>query len=250
LDALQLCRGDFDEVIIADDGSSSACVAELKTMIPSYPFPIQHVWQPKGGFRLAANRNNGIRHACGDYLVFLDCDFVVLPGTIRAHREHARPGRFVGGLCKYVTEAATDELIRDGVTTENIEELYRTLSEHPIKREHGKFFRYSILTRLHMAAPRKQRCSSHFSIHRSDMVAINGYDENFVGWGGEDEDLSLRMVKAGYHGYPIIRQARALHLWHPRELNGKHWREGPNIAYLYRDTISAFCENGLRRSYP
>jgi len=79
------------------------------------------------------------------------------------------------------------------------------------------------------------------------MEAINGYDENFVGWGGEDEDISLRMVKAGYRGYSVIREAKVLHLWHPKELGGKHWKEGSNVDYLYRENIPSFCENGLTK---
>lgn len=248
LDALRLNQTDFHEVVIADDGSSEATVAALKALIPSYPFRIVHAWQPKAGFRLASTRNNGIRHASGDYLVFLDCDFAVLPGTIGVHREHARRGRFVAGLCKYLPEQPTCGLMEQGVTAERLEALYRELPEHPISREHWKFLRYSILVRLRLVSARKQRCSSHFSIYRADMEAINGYDESFVGWGGEDEDLSLRMVKAGFRGYPAIRQARTLHLCHLKELRGKHWGEGKNVAYLYRDTIPTFCENGLRKS--
>jgi glycosyltransferase involved in cell wall biosynthesis len=245
LDSLIHCAGDFAEVIIADDGSSQPTVEALKAIIPTYPFPIVHAWQPKDGFRLSASRNNGIRKSSGSYLIFLDCDFAVLPGAIRSHLEHARPGRFLAGLCKYLPEEPTRGLMGQSITPKALENLYAMLPEHPISREHWKFFRYSLLIRLHLASARKQRCSSHFSIHRQDLEAINGYDENFVGWGGEDEDISLRMVRAGFMGYPVINNARVLHLWHPQELGGKHWREGANIDYLYRKGIPAFCEKGL-----
>lgn len=247
LDALSACVGDFDEVVIADDGSSEKTVKALTAMIPSYPFRIVHAWQPRNGFRLAAVRNNGIRHSSGEYLIFLDCDFAVLPSTIRCHRENAKRGRFLAGLCKYLTEDATRQLMEQGITPSRLEELYRELPERPITREHWKSFRYSLLIRLHLASARKQRCSSHFSIHRQDLDVINGYDENFVGWGGEDEDISLRMVKAGFRGRSIIRDARVLHLWHPKELGGKHWKEGSNVSYLNRKNIPAFCENGLTK---
>ncbi len=245
LDALSACVDDFDEVVIADDGSSESTVKALTAMIPSYPFRIVHAWQPKDGFRLSAVRNNGIRHSSGEYLVFLDCDFAVLPGTIRSHRENAKPKRFLAGLCKYLPEESTKRLMEQGVTSQRLEALYSDLPERPITREHWKSFRYSILIRLHLANARKFRCSSHFSIHRKDLEAINGYDENFIGWGGEDEDISLRMVKAGYRGKSIIRDAKVLHLWHPKELGEKHWKQGSNVDYLYRENIPAFCENGL-----
>lgn len=245
LDSLKSCISDFSEVVIADDGSSEATIKQLEAIIPSYPFKIIHAWQPKNGFRLSAVRNNGIRRSSGSYLIFLDCDFAVLPGTIRSHLKHARRGRFVAGLCKYLPEEPTRLLIEQGATSEKLEALYSSLPERPITREHWKFFRYSLLIRMRLANARKQRCSSHYSIHRCDMESINGYDENFVGWGGEDEDISLRMVKAGYRGYSIIREARTLHLWHPKEMGDKHWREGTNIEYLNRENIPAFCENGL-----
>ncbi len=248
LDSLAACAGDFEEVVVADDGSSEETARGLAKMIPSYPFPVVHAWHPKDGFLLSAARNNGIRRYRGDYLVFLDCDFVVLPGTIARHREHARRGRFVAGRWKYLPEESTRLLKERGVTPGTLEGLYAGLPDRPIVREHWKFVRYRVLIRLGLADARKQRCSSHFSIHRSDLQSINGYDENFVGWGGEDEDLSLRMVKAGLRGHSAIPDARTLHLWHRKELGGRHWREGPNLPYLMRTDIPAFCENGLVKS--
>ena len=250
LDALNACAGELDEVVIADDGSGEDTVRKLEAMLPSYPFPIVHAWHPKEGFRLSAARNNGIRRSRGEYLVFLDCDFAVLPGTIRCHRKRAKHGRFVAGLCKYLPEEPTRRLMAEGVTPGRVGDLYDSLPDRPIAREHGKFVRYGLLIRLGLANPWKQRCSSHFSIHRKDMESINGYDENFVGWGGEDEDLSFRMVKAGLRGYSVIPEAKTLHLWHPKELGEKHWKEGSNIPYLMRKNIPVFCEDGLVKGAP
>lgn len=245
LDALAANAEYFDEVVIADDGSSEATITGLQEMISSYPFRIVHAWHPKAGFRLAASRNNGIRLSRGDHLVFLDCDFAVLPGAIRCHREFAKRGRFVAGLCKYLPEQASRRLMEGGVTPGDLDDLYRSLPERPIVREHRKFVRYGILKRLRLVNARKQKCSSHYSIHRSDMESVNGYDENFVGWGGEDEDLAYRMIKAGFRGCSVIRRAKTLHIWHSKELGEKHWKEGANIPYLFREGIPAFCMNGL-----
>lgn len=250
LDALTACAEDFSEVVIADDGSGEDTVRKLEGMIPSYPFPIVHAWHPKNGFRLSAARNNGIRRSRGEYLVFLDCDFAVLPGTIRCHREYMKRGRFVAGRFNYLPEEPTRRLIEEGVTPGRLGDLYHSLPDRLIEREHWKFVRYSLLIRLGLASPKKQRCSSHFSVHRSDMESINGYDENFVGWGGEDEDLSYRMVMSGLRGYSVISRARTLHLWHPQELGGRHWKEGANIPYLMRKEIPPFCGNGLVKGSP
>ncbi len=245
LDALRHCARDFEEVVIADDGSREDTVARIGKMIPLYDFPVVHAWHPKEGFRLAAARNNGIRHATGDYLVFIDCDFLLLPGTVRCHLQEAKPGRFVAGLVKYLTEEQTGRLLKSEITGPFLEALYRELPDGPILREHRKFLWRTFLLKLGLISPRKQRCSSHFSIHRRDMEFVNGYDENFIGWGGEDEDIAMRLVKAGFEGVSAISRARALHVWHPHELRGKHWQEGPNVAYLNRDNVPFYCENGL-----
>jgi len=60
----------LDHIIITDDGSSDETIDRLKELIPRYNFIINHVWQPKNGFRVASARNNGIRHAKGEYLIF------------------------------------------------------------------------------------------------------------------------------------------------------------------------------------
>lgn len=247
LDALKSSSGYFDEVVIADDGSSDVCVSELKKMIPAYDFPIIHAWQPDKGFRIAASRNNGIRLSGGDYLIFLDCDFLVLPGAIKCHLEAAKPGRFIAGLCKYLNEEQSKRVFNATISDDLLEELYYQLPESRIIKEHRRFIKRSILRKLRLAGIRKQSLGGHFSIYRKDIERVNGFDENFVGWGGEDEDLGLRLLKAGSQDYTVIRHARALHLWHPKELGDKHWKEGPNIEYFKRRNIPFFCENGLRK---
>ena len=235
----------FDEVVIADDGSEESCVRRLKKMITDYNFPIIHISQPKKGFRPAAARNNGIQQAIGDHLIFLDCDFVVLPGTIKTHLDASKPGRFVAGFCKYLDEERTKNIFQEGISDKLLEDLYQSLPEEPILKDHWRFIRHRIFLKLGLASARKQRLSSHFSIHRKDIENVNGYDENFIGWGGEDEDLAIRLAASGLEGKSIIRQARVLHLGHPKEIGNKHWKEGSNVEYLQRKNFPFFCENGL-----
>lgn len=247
LDALRFCEQDFDEVIVTDDGSRMHTVKKLKDMIREYEFSITHVWQPKEGFRVAAARNSGIRHARGDYLVFLDCDFMALPDTIETHLKAAKPGRFVAGNCKYLNEEQTKKIFDAEISREVLEKYYQQIPEAEIVRQHRKFIKRTILIRLRLASPKKQSLGGHFSIHRKDIEYVNGYDENFIGWGGEDEDLGIRLVRAGIYSRSVIPYARVLHLWHPREIGDKHWREGVNIDYFKRKDVPFYCENGLNK---
>lgn len=51
-------------------------------------------------------------------------------------------------------------------------------------------------------------------VSRAAWDAVDGYDENFVGWGHEDSDLHTRLlVRADWDRIPGV----AYHLWHPRD---------------------------------
>ncbi|WP_333797327.1 glycosyltransferase family 2 protein [Rheinheimera sp.] len=66
------------ELIVVDDGSRDNSLEVLA----GYGEQIKVVSQPNQG--PAAARNNGIRHATGDYIAFLDSDDLWLPGKLSA----------------------------------------------------------------------------------------------------------------------------------------------------------------------
>ena len=238
----------FDEVVISDDGSDATTVRQLKRLISRYPFPILHAWQPKNGFRLASARNNGVRLAHGSYLMFLDCDFLILPGTVEVHRKLARPGRFLTGQFKRLSESQTQDLFQKGIHGVNIEKLYRSLPDDNLKHDHFKFVTRTWRIRLGLASARKQTLGGgDFSLFRSDFESVNGFDENFIGWGEEDIDFGIRLAANRIYGRSLIRTTRVLHMWHPREKNSDDRRKGSNYAYLNRRHIDPVCEVGLKK---
>jgi glycosyltransferase involved in cell wall biosynthesis len=248
LDSLALQTQDFDEIVITDDGSSTATVNILKQLIKKYDFAIRHVWQEKNGFRVAAARNNGIKNSKGDYLIFFDCDMLILPGTVKKHTNEAKRKRFIAGNCKYLSQQQTEQIFTSPISAEIMEKFYNELPETNLLKEHHKFKKRTFFIRLSLMSPKKQSLGGHFSIHREDIESVNGYDENFVGWGGEDENLGIRLASAGIHCVSAIPFARVLHIWHPKEMGNKHWREGKNIDYLNRKNVPYYCPNGLNKS--
>ncbi|MCA9149631.1 MAG: hypothetical protein KDA92_10045, partial [Planctomycetales bacterium] len=86
----------------------------------------------------------------------------------------------------------------------------------------------------------------NIGIHRADYERINGYDENFRGWGCEDDDLRLRLRSVGVRIRSILRWTRTYHLWHPKsDTTPTKWKDGANVEYLLRANRTAYCENGL-----
>ena len=64
------------EIILVNDGSKE----NMTEFIAKYGDKIQYVYQENAG--PAAARNNGIRHATGDYIAFEDSDDIWLPSKL------------------------------------------------------------------------------------------------------------------------------------------------------------------------
>jgi predicted glycosyltransferase involved in capsule biosynthesis len=55
----------------------------------------------------------------------------------------------------------------------------------------------------------------NMAVFREDVVRVNGYDENFIGWGREDSDFAARLLKCGLKRKVPPFSAVVYHLWHP-----------------------------------
>ena len=86
---------------------------------------------------------------------------------------------------------------------------------------------------------------ANIGIDRNDLIRVNGFDEDFVGWGGEDIDLSRRLGLIGvdYHG--TVGRCIVFHLHHPvREPDDGN----SNVAKIKQKKLQGyepFAENGL-----
>jgi GT2 family glycosyltransferase len=59
------------------------------------------------------------------------------------------------------------------------------------------------------------------SYWRADFLAVNGYDEAYVGWGREDTDLVVRFRQHGLLRTFFKLQGVAYHLHHPEQDRGR-----------------------------
>ena len=241
-----------DEIVVADDGSDEATAEAAARHLAGCGMPARAVRQEKDGYRLAAARNMAIRACSGDYLLFLDCDMALLPDAVDIHERRAAAGRLLCGNRGLLDEPATKALFaaEPAPAEADWERAWSRADLGDLVTAARQFERQSTLRRWHLARPHKPKLlGCHFSLFRADVERVNGFDENFVGWGYEDDDFARRLYKAGVESRSVIEEARALHLWHPtlapQEL--KRHRDRPNRAYFRRWGVPARCINGLRK---
>ncbi len=236
-----------DEVVVSDDGSAPDAVARMRAAFRECPFPVVYTWQEDRGYRLAAARNQALRRATGDYLLSLDGDILVMPDTMAAHVAAARRGWFLAASRALLDEADTATALDRELHPRCLDVLWERADRSALGPAHRQFQRQRWLRRLGLAKRHKPKIlGCHFSIFREDVERVNGFDEAFEGWGLEDDDFALRLHLAGVRGRSLIREARALHLWHAPAPSRIEGGPGPNTAYFRRRDIPARCARGLR----
>ena len=244
------------EVVIADDGSGTETAQVIGTWSGQMPVPLRHVWHEDLGFRLAEIRNRAIRVSKGAYCIFLDGDCIVRRNFVAAHRRLAQRGWFVTGNRVLLSSAFTQQVLRNHL------DLHRWGVERWIAaRLFGRVNRLAPLMRLPLGPLRKLEAKrwcgargSNMAFWREDLERVDGFDATFSGWGREDSDIFVRMIRTGVRRKDGRFATGVLHLWHPeadrskladneRALNevlqGGHARAMRGLSSLIEDTKRA-----------
>lgn len=205
------------EVIVADDGSKQSTAECISRWQQSFPCSLRHVWQPDEGFRAAAARNKALAAAQGDYIVFIDGDCIAPADFLDNHMRLAEPGHFVAGNRALLSEAFTRRVLASRIDLTGWH-----IGAWVIARLRGFVNRLLPLLRLPDGALRKRDCKEwrgaktcNLAAWRTDLLAVNGFDEQYTGWGHEDADLAVRFIRAGVLRKDGRFATGVLHLWHP-----------------------------------
>jgi glycosyltransferase involved in cell wall biosynthesis len=205
------------EVLVADDGSKPDTAKRVDAWRNRVGRRLTHVWHPDQGFRLAEIRNRAILVATGAYCVFLDGDCIARPDFVAAHRALAERGWFVTGNRILMSAGLTQTILREQLTPE------RWGFPHWLKqRLRGNINRLAALVSLPLGPLRAMQARAwrgaracNLGVWRADLTAINGFDSGFSGWGREDSDLFVRLLRAGIRRKDGRMATGVLHLWHP-----------------------------------
>jgi glycosyltransferase involved in cell wall biosynthesis len=231
------------EVVVTDDGSRDETLRVLADAAREAPFPLTFTTHRHDGFRLARCRNEGVAASRAPYLLFTDGDCILPPDHLRIHLAVRRPGRIVAGDCLRLDEAASARVDADSLRG----------GRFPTPLPGGERLRLGlkgVRAKLYEAArtPLRPRLSgNNIGVWRSDYERVNGFDEQFVGWGLEDRDLQVRLERLGLRAWSILLHTAPVHLWHPAAPSFARNNEGTaNLAYF--ESLAdrpTFCEDGL-----
>ena len=204
------------ELIVADDGSRAETAEVVQAHGHRSKGPVQHVWQEDRGFRLAAVRNRAVAATTADYIIFTDGDCVPSQRFIESHKRLAEPRYFLGANRVLLSERWTRRVLQERLPIHEWgwSSWVRAWMRRDINRllplvmlPDGPFRKWS-------PGRWKGIKTCNLSIWRSDLVRVNGVDESYEGWGLEDSDLVIRLLRSGIRHKTARYAAPVFHLWH------------------------------------
>jgi hypothetical protein len=201
----------------------------------SLPSNCVHVFAKNAGpFNKAWGVNVGYRKSSGDVIAVGDTDVIVNAQALRTCFDEC--GRGIAAVRPYdrwvdLTPEESRSLI-DGDGEVSVARSPQSVDREGI----GEFISF---------------CSGLFVIRRDAYLQLGGFDESFIGWGGEDDAMTVKLVRFGL-ATRILEGETALHLWHERSHQSRyghpHYAQNVDLLKHYAackvEELQSLCRRG------
>ena len=227
-----------DEIVIADDGSNDKTKNLIAYFNKEFDMNIIHSWQTDKGFRAAKSRNKAILKSSGTYIVLIDGDIIMHPNFIKDHITNAEPGHFIQGSRALLSEKETKKILNG----KKINFYFFSLGLKNRKNViYSKFLSQIFSNRKNHLKGIK---TCNISFYREDCININGFNNDFEGWGREDSEFVARLINNRVKRKSIYFSAIQLHLWHNENSRLSLKRNDLMLHNVINNKIK-WCKNGI-----
>lgn len=203
-----------DEILIADDGSKEETKELIFQFCNEIQIPVKHYWQDDLGFRKSKILNIAIANSTSDYIIQIDGDCILNKNFINDHINNSSKNTYLYGSRVNILPEYVDSIF-------NLKKIHFTVFSKEIKNKtrtlHIPFL--SKFYKKHKGISKKFR-GCNVSYWRSNFIEVNGYNEDFEGWGREDSDLVIRMSNLGVKAKRLRYVGIVYHIYH--HINSKN----------------------------
>lgn len=229
------------ELVVADDGSTSQTGAVIQAFQHRSQLPVRHVWQEDRGFRAAAIRNRAAATTTAEYIIFADGDCIPSRQFVRAHKRLAEPGYFLGANRVLLSSRGTQRVLEGqfAIHEWGWAEWGAAWARRDVNRllplltlPDGSFRKWD-------SGRWKGIKTCNLSLWRSDLVRVNGLDESYEGWGLEDTDLVVRLLRSGVKHKTARYAAPVFHLWHSEQARNRLAENQVRLDHVLRSQDTA-----------
>lgn len=246
---MQQQDSDF-EICVADDGSGPA-IRELVETYLNLGLNIRHVWHEDNGFRRSVILNKALATSQAERIVFSDSDCIPSPYFIQDHKALSHSDKITSGPRVMLKKKITNELKNGHKSISFLNNTVKLLFLSIIKQVSKPEQVFRIPTSLLSFAKRIKTIGpygANMAVDRMALLKVNGFDEDYLGWGGEDTDLVMRLHMLGLKSDGYIGRAALYHMYHPTRTADDGNQELTNIKAKKEQNKTLFCMNGIKAS--
>ena len=238
-----LCQSKMpDEIVVADDGSTSETAELVEHYKNKLATTLIHCWHPDEGFRAAAIRNKAMALCVSEYIISVDGDLILHKHFVRDHLRTAEQACFVQGSRVLLSEKLTTE----------IEQQKDFPSLHWYSNGIKNRLNAMYIPVISDLLTQKKKLYSHMQGIRScnmafwknDIVEVNGFNEDFVGWGREDSELVIRFMNNSIQRKNLKFGGIVFHLFHHERSRNSLNQNDSLMDETIRKNLRR-CDNGI-----
>lgn len=229
-----------NEVVIADDGSTENTKILIEKFKKKFPVNIRHIWHEDNGFTKTIILNNALKTITSDYVIQIDGDIILHPYFIKDHLSQAKKGMYLFGSRTSLTKSYSKKVLHE----KQIKFFW--LNNGLLRKTRAIYFpAYNLFTKAkHKNSGKLRGCN--MSYWTADALSINGYNEDYVGWGYEDFDFAQRLLHSGVAAKRIKHAAIQYHIFHKEAQKGDTDKGNKILAETIQEKIST-CKNGIKK---
>jgi len=211
------------EVIVSEDGNFVANQGVVNQWQKKWPknSKLLHLTQRDDGNRKPLAMNKALALSLGEYLVFIDGDCVLRRDFVAEHLRYASKDSFLTGRRVELSLKATEFLTLDRINRGYLDKIPWHLLYDSIFGETFTLSRFFKTPRIFRKLFGRDRVNGirgcNFSVHKKNLVAINGFNNDFSGAYEEDTEVEWRLKYLGIKMKSVRGAAIQYHLWHPQQ---------------------------------
>ena len=209
-----------NEIIIAEDGNDIEILKIVNFWKNKISLKFIHINQEDSGFRKALILNKAIHLSKSDYIIQIDGDCIPNEYFIYDHISNAKRGCYLYGTRVHIKKKYVPKFLWC-YQNKNRKIIFSLFSPN-IKKRFRKIrlpFLSKFYSKNEIISHKFRGCNTSF--WKQDFISVNGYDNEFVGWGREDSDLMIRLHNLGIKGKRVKFSAIVFHLDHDEKDKSK-----------------------------
>lgn len=243
-----------DEVIVSEDGNSEVMLEYIEVAKEKYKkINIVHLSQEDRGWRKNKALNRAIIASKNDYLIFIDGDCIPYTNFVQWHLKLAKKNTVLCGRRSEPGENISKKIKNKNISIKDYEKNYLKLFFEYKKDKESKHYDsgifinpFSILGKIlkKIRDKKSHLVGCNFSCFKSDLLKINGFDEDFkMPTTGEDTDIERRMRLCGINMESCRNAAIIVHLYHKKVFDNEISKK--TLSLMYSKGNEYFCKNGI-----